>query len=817
MEYAFIKLFSMIGVSAVLGLSIWVHMRHHQAYFANWVKGIACNLAVAVLDLSGNLAGDGRVIFALGSLALSANGYFFFASSSDLQWRAIPRWVLPGALACGGLGVILNVLGQPMSTAVALPVLFNCASFIWLGATFLRLSTPTGRASAPWLAVPLIVKGAWVMLYPVMGRTPSLASTGYFVDGLLLLFIAIGMVVFMLERSSRELKLLIDGNEKQALVLLGLRGTIASWNAGAQSLFGFSEGEVMGQDLSRILACEAFAAAIERGAGLQRTGWQARRDGSRFWARQSFAPITLGRNKLAGFSLLTEDISDLREAEEERARLASAIEQLAEAVVIVDREGYVRYANPAFERLGGVPVSSAIGQRLSSMTPTDQADEAWELGRALESDQAWSGRLHRCGPDGQGAYEDVSVSPIRDSIGAITYWVIVRRDVTREVRLQAELAHAQKMEDVGKLASGIAHDFGNLLMIILGYNRILKPLAETDEVCARSVAAISRATERGSILIRQLLAFSRKDVVWPQVVDINELAEQAVEMLQRLVGEEVRLELETFREPCWVKIDSNQLKQIFVNLVVNARDAMGDRGKVAIATRRLEAGDLLDSQSNSAVPLVELTVKDEGTGMSRETLKRIFEPFFTTKPPGEGTGMGLAVVDGIVRSAGGSIRVQSELGRGSTFFVRFPICESLRAERPDPAQRFATNAMGTILLVEDERPLRLVFEQILRKEGYSVLAPETADALKAAKSHPEPIDLLLTELVMPDANSLELARELKSTRPDVRVLFMSDTGEESWLARSDWISGSAFLQKPLEPDELLAEVRDMLATRTQAF
>ncbi len=389
-------------------------------------------------------------------------------------------------------------------------------------------------------------------------------------------------------------------------------------------------------------------------------------------------------------------------------------------------------------------------------------------------------------------------------------------DRTAALERQAEaLRDAQRLEVVGRLAGGIAHDFNNLLTIVMTNVDILEETQKFDAAGGAAVEETMTAARRGADLIRQLLAFSRRQRIEPRVLDCNRVIGGMDRLLRRLVGERIYTTLSLTREPLRVVADPSQLEQILVNLVSNARDAMPEGGELRIITELAEG--LPDDPETSGKYAV-LRVEDDGAGMDPETLRRAFDPFFSTKAPGQGSGLGLATVHGIVQQNGGRIVVTSELGWGTQFSIYLPITdkpETLRSAPPPPANGLPPRA-ATILVAEDEPTLRSVIRRSLVRLGHTVLLAEDGErALRVAASHPHSIDLLITDVVMPNLGGAETARHLSAQRPDIGILFISGYSWGEALPESDPVAGVAYLQKPFDTRALEARVAELLATRSQ--
>jgi two-component system cell cycle sensor histidine kinase/response regulator CckA len=503
---------------------------------------------------------------------------------------------------------------------------------------------------------------------------------------------------------------------------------------------------------------------------------------------------------------MLRDITDLVVAQREFERLWL---YAPDPLCIAGFDGYFKQVNPAWSRLLGWTDEELLSKPYSELIhPDDRVSMAAAEQRIFrgETVRGYENR-YRCR---DGSYRWFSSNAIPVVENRIIYGIV--RDVTEEKRL-AELFHqAQKMEAIGQLASGVAHDFNNLLTVITGYTEIvLAAMAETDSL-RDSLTEVLEAGRRATELTSQLLVFSRKAIIEPKILAINHAIESSTRMLRRLIGENVRLETSLGSIPP-VKVDPGQLEQVLMNLAVNARDAMPDGGRLLISTETVAAprGLLTDTGEVIPGPFVRLSVTDTGTGIPPEVKARIFEPFFTTKGPGKGTGLGLATVYGIVRQAGGLITVESEPGTGTTFHILLPAVTEPPTGQTSNVSTIAPRGTETILIAEDEAGVRAVTTMILKNYGYTVLIAGTgAEVTQLLDTHPGPIHLLLTDVIMPDFGGRALAEIVRSRRPEIRVVYMSGYTDDAVIRSGVESSQDRFIQKPFTPLMLAQRVREVL-------
>jgi two-component system cell cycle sensor histidine kinase/response regulator CckA len=501
-------------------------------------------------------------------------------------------------------------------------------------------------------------------------------------------------------------------------------------------------------------------------------------------------------------------------ADEERMRLAIAVEQAAEAIVITDREFRIVYVNPAFERVSGYPRAELVGGNPRLLQSGRHGPEFYKaMWSTLGAGGIWRGTLYNLRKDG-GDYEvDAVISPLRNSDGTVDSFVGVERDVTRERALERELVEAGRMEAVGQLAGGIAHDFNNLLTAIAGYAELLRNEVPADSESQADVDEILRASRSAAGLVRQLLAFGRRQVLEPAGLGLDVLVEQLRPMLDGLLGPGVTFEVASAGPVAPVFADSGQIEQVLVNLAVNARDAMPGGGTFRISISSVEVTPD-DERSNSIKPgrYVVLAASDTGVGMDEATRSRVFEPFFTTKPAGRGTGLGLATTYGIVKQSGGYLVAESEFGRGTTLTMYLPQYEGAVPARPAAVlPEPAPGGSETVLVVEDDPAVKAIIRQALERLGYRVLvSSDAAEALAAAEAHVGRLPLLVSDIRLPGLAGPELAAQLRVKHPGLRVLYVSGYAGDEMIQRGLLGTDEAFLAKPFSADDLARRVRSLL-------
>ena len=502
------------------------------------------------------------------------------------------------------------------------------------------------------------------------------------------------------------------------------------------------------------------------------------------------------------------------ENESRNIRLAQAIEQAEEAVVITDAKGTIAFVNPCFERMTGYKREEAMG-RDPSMFKGGAHDEVFykNLWETITAGRTWEGRLINRKKDGTPVTEQAVISPIKDETGRITGFVKVSRDIGRELALEGQLRQAQKMEAVGQLAGGVAHDFNNILQVINGYTSLALTRLPDGSPVRTMLDHVAKAGDRAAGLVSQILAFSRRQILQSMDVDLNEVTSNVTSMLERIIGEHIELDFIPGRRLGIVHADRSMMEQVIMNLCVNARDAMPDGGRLTLETENVTVNGEYCKDHPWAKPgrYVLLAVTDTGCGMDAETLDHIFEPFFTTKGTGQGTGLGLAMVYGIVKQHEGMIHVYSEPGKGTTFKIYLPVSGRRAAEVGTKIEGPVTGGAETILVAEDDELVRELAREILEAEGYTVMtARDGLEAVSIFKKNDTNIDLVVLDVMMPKMDGRRVYKRIRKIRPGLPVLFASGYSQNAIHTNFVLNEGVALISKPFSRGDFLRAVRNVL-------
>jgi len=540
-----------------------------------------------------------------------------------------------------------------------------------------------------------------------------------------------------------------------------------------------------------------------------------RKDGEVRWVSDRRQMIYDEGGMLLCVDGLCMDISEQKRAEEERRRLAAAVEYAADAIMVTDAEWIAQYVNPAFEKATGYAKREVLG-RNPYLLAADGENIRVYLGikDKIRSGTPWKGRLKNRRKDGVYLEQDVVISPIRDPSGKVVNHVVAARDITREAFLQKQAQAAQRMEAVGTLAGGIAHDFNNALTGIIGFADLLRMRLEKEPKLQGDVDEILKCAERASTLTRQLLAFARRQVIEPVPLGLNTVIRDLFRLMKKVSGEqiEVRTRLTEGIPPIFA--DRGQLDQVLLNLCLNSRDAMPGGGEFLVSTEAVDwGGERAEDQAvMPAGQYVLLEVADNGSGMDDATRKRAFEPYFTTKAPGKGTGLGLSMVYGIVKQSGGFVFLDNRPGGGTTIRIYFPAAEAISEEKKEEKKEEAAVRGGaeTILLAEDDEAIRNLADRSLRGYGYDVLvARDGLEAVALCEAHPE-IAIAVLDVVMPRMGGKEALDAMHRLRPGLTALFTSGYSTDRIHESFVLLPGIEFLPKPYGPASLARRVREVL-------
>lgn len=626
----------------------------------------------------------------------------------------------------------------------------------------------------------------------------------------------------VLRESEERYRLLFEHNPNPMWVYdLQTLAFLAVNNAAIQH-YGYSREEFLAMTIKDIRPPEDVPALIERvahvhqGFGVAGTWRHRKRDGTIIDVDITSHTVTFGWRSAE--LILVRDVTDHKRAEQairaSEERFQVFMNNSPAVAFMKDEEGRYLYVNQPFTRCFGRPQAEWIGKRDIDLWPEEVAKRLRENDLAvMAGEQLVELEEVVPTPDGMPHYWLVFKFPFRDSSGHKVLAGIAI-DTTDRKRLEAQLRQAQKMEAIGQLAGGVAHDFNNLLTVISGYSELLQHHLSHDEPLRKQAEQIKIAGDRASALTRQLLAFSRQQVLRPVVLDLNVVVTNLLQMLPRLIGEHIELNTALDSQPTFVKTDPGQLEQVLLNLAINARDAMPGGGTLTIETSNVVLDEAACRRLGTILPgiYVQLTVRDTGCGMDAATQMHIFEPFFTTKDLGKGTGLGLATVYGIVTQSQGAISVNSAPGRGATFAVYFP-----KSERECESAKNGTTSMEpppgweTVLVVEDQHSVRGFVRNLLMLNGYRVLeAADGSEALRICRQHPGEIQLVVTDLVMPGMSGRELVERIINEQPEIKALYMSGYTDDSVVHTGVAQAGLAFLQKPFSPTTFTHKVREVL-------
>jgi two-component system, cell cycle sensor histidine kinase and response regulator CckA len=615
----------------------------------------------------------------------------------------------------------------------------------------------------------------------------------------------------------RRLTLALD-QSPAAVLITDTSGTIEYVNQSFTRMTGYEAAEVIGQN-PRLLRSGttplptygAMWSTIRAGRIWHGEIENRRKHGELFWNSVSIAPVRDATGTVTHYIGTQEDITERKLAEAALAESELRFRKLTEASfdgIDIVADGLIIEANRGFAAMFGYEPGEVIGRPILDFVAEESLQSVRERTQA-----GFEGTYEVVGKKKDGSRVMLEVTARNHAIGDRPCRITALRDVTDKRQLEEQLRQAQKMEAIGRLAGGVAHDFNNLLTVIRGSCDFLLEGLPERSAAREDVDEIRKAADAAAALTRQLLAFSRQQVVQPKLVLVEEVLANNGKILRRLIGEDIKLNMVLSSTPSTVRIDPGQLEQIVINLAVNARDAMPVGGQVTIETRAVEIDDSYARTHSAVTPgrFVMIGVSDTGVGMDERTRARIFEPFFTTKEAGKGTGLGLSTVYGIVKQAGGMVGVYSEPGHGATFKIYLPIVDATAAGPQEGAPAAVPRGTETVLVVEDAPGVRSVVRISLERRGYTVIeAAGGQDALRILADRARHIDLLVTDVVMPEMSGRQLVDRVRTLRPDVKVIYMSGYTDEAVVRHGVLEAGVNYIQKPFSPDELGRMVRLVL-------
>jgi two-component system cell cycle sensor histidine kinase/response regulator CckA len=610
-----------------------------------------------------------------------------------------------------------------------------------------------------------------------------------------------------------------------AIVSKRLDGVVLTWNPAAERIFGYSSEEMVGSSIFKLIPPELHdeehmvLRRVSRGepvAHFETT--RVRKDGSRFPVDLTVSPIRDASGTVVGASSIKRDISQRKAAEETSSRLAAIVRSSDDAIISKRLDGTVLDWNAAAERMYGIPAGEMVGRSIYRVVPDElEHEERAILQRVAGGEHVAHYQTVRRRGDGTLIDIALTLSPIRDSTGTVVGASSIQRDITDIKRAEEALRQASKMEAIGALAGGLAHDFNNQLYAVSGFAHFIARDPGLSPSSRADLIELQKTAERMASLTRQLLAFARQQVLSPEILDLNVAVQDTRPMLQRLIGSATPIELALGTGPKWVRVDRAQLVQVLLNLVINARDAMPDGGRIELRTETLEVSPhhVFDKGQSAVEPgaYAMLAVTDTGEGIPAHHLPHIFEPFYTTKAAGLGTGLGLATVEGVVSQSGGHIQVDSKVGKGTTIRILLPL-----TSEPAPTTSAGVLApsrggsRGRILVVEDEDAVRAVVSRTLQGQGYEVFgARDGVEALRMLDEIGGAIDLVITDLIMPQMGGTKLVEQIARRYADVPIVWISGHPREGDVPRDSQGRPQPFLMKPVAPDALLDTIARVLS------
>ncbi|WP_239028043.1 PAS domain S-box protein [Geomonas subterranea] len=628
------------------------------------------------------------------------------------------------------------------------------------------------------------------------------------------------------EKTRRQLQLILDA-AGEGINGVDMQGRITFVNPAAAQMVGWTQEELLGQHQHSLMHhtredgspfpeqdCPMSTACYEGRPyqGSDELFW--RKDGSSFYAEYNCRPLREG-GELVGAVVVYKDVTERRLADEQLLKLSQAVMQSPVAIIITDTTGNIEFVNPRFTEIAGYTSEEVIGENPRILQSGKTSPELYQgMWDTITSGRIWSGELYNRHKNGTAFWQHATISPILNSAGNICHFMAFMESISERKKLEEQLRQAQKMEAIGQLAGGVAHDFNNILTVILGFGQLLQHSLPPNDPMLDHMEQILDAADRATHLTKSLLAFSRKQVMVMQQVELNELARRHAKFLVRIIGEDVTLRTSFSDENLLVMADSGQLEQVLMNLATNARDAMPAGGELTIKTELTTLDKEFHRQYGYGMPgrYALITVADTGTGMDAETQQKIFEPFFTTKLPGRGTGLGMSIVYGIIKQHGGYITIFSQMGFGTTFSIYLPLITEKVQSGEKPVTFIPEGGSETILVVEDDAAVGRLVESVLKRYGYQVIRASSGDeALQLFESRRQEISLALLDVIMPKMNGKQLCEELRRHSPQLKVLFLSGYTADVIQDKGIFLEeGVDILRKPARPIELANKVREML-------
>lgn len=842
-----------IGIVAQLGTAIPLVLVFWYLYRLDGERHLriwAWSWAVSVVRLLGELALDSTpfspaseaVVVGAAQVGMSVSAFLLLWGTLVFVDRRMPGWGV-AVFSLTAVWVAAALAADLSFRLVSGPIwMFVGAVYVILGLVILQGYRFRGGGGM-LVGVSFLVWGVHKVDYPLLRTVEWFSPIGFVLGSGLQVLVAVGMVLMHLHRMRAKLA---RSEERFRMMAEQAQDIIYRFRLGPEQGFeyvspaitritGYSPEEcyadphiiyriAVPEERERIRAILS-ASRLRRMTGLMRG---VTKEGDPIWLDQKVTVIRDEQGHRVAHEGIIRDVTTLKEKEEEQARLVAALEQAAEAVVVFAPDMMVLYVNSTFTTQTGMAKEDVLGSKLSSFFGELPSEDDM---KAVDAGNTYKGLMESANSEGGLLMVDISLSAVRDEKGAVRNYVAVGRDVTHEKELELRLEQSQRLEALGRMAGGVAHDFNNILTVLRGNMDRLATCLQPEAESSEELQEMREYVRRGADLTGRLLAFSRGQVVEKTVVDLNRRVEDMRGMLTRIVGEGIHLRYELRESPTLVHCDKSQLEQVVMNLVANARDAVEGEGNIVICVDRREAeqadrASFPDAaQSLLAGAHALLSVRDDGVGIAKDELPHIFEPFYTRRSEGSGTGLGLATVYGIVKQSGGEVEVESERGQGSCFRVLFPLAED--AVPPEDREKDAARSygresgaeeggahepgslegLGPVLVVEDEKPVRRVVVRALTDAGCRVLeAPSGGEALRLMESSTEEVVLVVTDVIMPGWGGVELARAMRERSKDVALVFLSGYARDQVIPESILGPRTTFLEKPFHAGELVAAV-----------